>query len=517
MSTTLCGVALLPALIQCIPLAYQTDFTASCYSRSHGFAGAQNDYSEITLQNSLFDGLANVGAITISGDDYFYLEIDFPSPIELQSIQLIWTPVGARAHRTDTNSFTFTQITFHNLFTDTFDLVPHSQAIWHPVFASDYILFRSNITSNGIDLVVTDQVIVQLTFQNSSISTIQLLQSDVTGEHYTWSPTRSPTNSPTSEPTTFPSPSPTKTPTRPPTPSPTTSPSPAPTQSPTWRVHDHVTDRSDGNISYEKWSTNIYPLSFRNQTLLNFTVPDDKPYCLTCVLAWPELDATIHVEGCEDHLPSSTIPNAFYDCDDGVWILTTSGSLAQWQQTYGRIEIWELDANDIEYLQWRFEFQWNTSQCIWFNESTQSHEPCDLQLLPVTSSVTNTALFQWTMPKMFADNRVAPLVVVFYDLLSIPYAMRPSLDYSPSNLTLIDVGKGSEFGVHQIWTTFKPALIGAGILMAVFVVVSIIACLVAEKKQSRDELLLKTYNLRTGPPNLSIHQSIHPSTCVICG
>ena len=106
-------------------------------------------------------------------------------------------------------------------------------------------------------------------------------------------------------------------------------------------------------------------------------------------------------------------------------------------------------------------------------------------------------MFEWTMPKSYADNRVAPLVVVWYDLLSIPYAIRPSLEYEPSNLTLIDVGRGSEFGVHEIWTTFKPALLGAGLLMAVFLVVSTIACLVAEEKQSRNELLLKTYNLKT--------------------
>jgi len=87
--------------------------------------------------------------------------------------------------------------------------------------------------------------------------------------------------------------------------------------------------------------------------------------------------------------------------------------------------------------------------------------------------------------------------VVWYDLLSIPYAIRPSLDYEPSNLSLLDVGSGTEFGVADVWGTFKPALFGAALLMAVFVVVSSIACLVAEEKQSRNRLLLKTYNLRT--------------------
>lgn len=516
--TTLYGVIILPVITHNKVLNYPGDFNATCYSVRHGFGmGTEEYYDNFTLSDELFDTDFFDDGITINGDDYFFLELNFDSPINLDSIKLYWRPVNARALDSNQNQLIFTDIKYHDLFNDTLNIIPHTQGVWDDYWPmSDYVLFDGDITS---DLVFTDQVIVRLTFQDTSISSIHITNCVVTGDYYTWDPSPSPTKSPSTEPTPFPSPSPTGRPTPSPSSSPSESPSPAPTEVPTLKVHDHATNRdeyeiediNDTNssnsttiwrpISYEKWSTNIYPLSLRNESLYSFTVPTDKnktePYCLTCILAWPEIDATIQVQGCDDHLPNNTIPNAFYDCDDGVWILTTSASLAQFQQTYGRIEIWELDANELVYLQWRFEFQWNTSQCIWFDNTTQSHEPCDLHLLPLTASDKNTVMFQWTMPKTYADNRNAPLVVVWYDLLSIPYSIRPTLEYTPRNLTLIDVGRGTEFGVEDIWTNFKDAFIGIGIILGAFVVASSIGCCVAKEKQSKQELLLKTYNLRT--------------------
>ena len=129
----------------------------------------------------------------------------------------------------------------------------------------------------------------------------------------------------------------------------------------------------------------------------------------------------------------------------------------------------------------RFEFQWNSSQCLWYNESTNEFEDC--KYLPLTASNNNTAMFEFTMPKRYGDNRDNPLIVVWYDLLSIPYSIRPTLDYEYYNMTLMDVGKGREFGISELWNHFKPALIGAAILIASFIVISLIACLVAGEKK----------------------------------
>eukprot|EP01084_Bolivina_argentea_P015431 28880_1 len=398
----------LAALIYCVcvtivPLdatqfIYNTDFSASCYSRIGGFSGAQIDYNSYTLSTTIFDGLAIAGDITISGTDYFFLQIDFIQPIDLHSAQLIWRPINARAAVTDSDSMTFTQISYYNLFTDTYSILNITQAQWDPIVA-DYVLFKAD--TNALDLIFTNSLIFQLTFEDPSISEIHLTLASIAGEYYTWSPTSSPTDVPTAIPTPIPTANPSTIPTQTPTQSPSFHPTRLPTQTPTFTVYDHATNRNN-NSSFTKYSTNIYPLSDRNVTLLNFTVPGDKPYCLTCILAWADIDASIEMTGCDDAIPDpNTIPNPFYDCTDGVWTLKTSGRLADWQQTYGRIEVWEVDANELKYLQWKFEFQWNSSECLWDNAGTE----CDY--LPLTNTNENTAMFEFTMPKHFADNRNA--------------------------------------------------------------------------------------------------------------
>ena len=79
-------------LIQNVPsilstqFVYNNDYTASCYSRLSGFSGAQIDYDSWTLSTTLFDGLAIAGDITIGGNDYFSLQINFYQPIDVKFI-----------------------------------------------------------------------------------------------------------------------------------------------------------------------------------------------------------------------------------------------------------------------------------------------------------------------------------------------------------------------------------------------------------------------------------------------
>ena len=113
-------------------------------------------------------------------------------------------------------------------------------------------------------------------------------------------------------------------------------------------------------------------------------------------------------------------------------------------------------------------------------------------------------MFEFTMPKYYSDNRNAPLIVVWYDLLSIPYSLRPKLNYQYYNITLMDVGKGQEFGINDIWYNFKNVIIAIGIFLSSIIVCAIITCLFVKKKnKNRNEYMLKTYNLRT-----AYHQNI---------
>ena len=49
--------------------------------------------------------------------------------------------------------------------------MPTSQSQWDPIVA-DYVLFKAD--TNAYDLIFTDTIIFQLTFQNSSLSEIHL-------------------------------------------------------------------------------------------------------------------------------------------------------------------------------------------------------------------------------------------------------------------------------------------------------------------------------------------------------
>ncbi len=138
-----------------------------------------------------------------------------------------------------------------------------------------------------------------------------------------------------------------------------------------------------------QYSENIYPLKERNgTTYANFTVPGGDPYCLTCILAWNDIDALLTVEGCpssnasEFNWPNDETPSDFYKCE-GTWRLVTTARLATWQQTYGYIEVWEVDDEGLKDLQWTFEFQWNETECVWNNTEGQIVE-CDV--LPLTTN-----------------------------------------------------------------------------------------------------------------------------------
>ena len=59
--------------------------------------------------------------------------------------------------------------------------------------------------------------------------------------------------------------------------------------------------------------------------------------------------------------------------------------LVDWQKTYGRLEIWEVDDYDRKYRQLYFEFQWNETRCKWPSDDNGNEtEACDM--LPLTGS-----------------------------------------------------------------------------------------------------------------------------------
>ena len=183
-------------------------------------------------------------------------------------------------------------------------------------------------------------------------------------------------------------------------------------------------------------------------------------------------------------------------CTLSVRRLKTSGSLAAWQATYSRLEIWEIDDNGLKWLQWYFQFQWNTSTC-YFNDGGEVTS-CDL--LPLTSSQSPSAYFEWTMPKRYADTRDAPLIAVWYDLLNIPYSIRPSLNYTYTNMTLIEE---EPFTTDKWWQiisskTFEPIIISMAVVTGGTILMFIYAAFFAPvSRAKRKEYMIDTRNLRS--------------------
>ena len=165
------------------------------------------------------------------------------------------------------------------------------------------------------------------------------------------SPTTDPTTVPTSEPSYEPTTEPTKNPTSDPTRDPTTEPTLMPTEAPTWwsveKKTERIIDPADGNVdSYQFHSNNVIPLSERSDynksapfyILPNQVNPDgsvkpgkERPFNLTAVLAWADIDASIELEGCPQNDTNGNPlwdwnstnprdPKSFYNCDNGTWL-----------------------------------------------------------------------------------------------------------------------------------------------------------------------------------------------------
>ena len=114
-----------------------------------------------------------------------------------------------------------------------------------------------------------------------------------------------------SETTTFPTMSPTKIPTEIPT--------MAPTDSPTSYIwHGKIT------LNYKYYffhSNNVYDLLQRNNMTYNtpYRLPDNSTkYCVTCLLAWSDIDASIDVPGCRNQNGQFNMAGEksdFYNCE----------------------------------------------------------------------------------------------------------------------------------------------------------------------------------------------------------
>eukprot|EP01083_Nonionella_stella_P076128 207275_1 len=339
------------------------------------------------------------------------------------------------------------------------------------------------------------------------------------GQTQTLHPIKSPSTAPTHSPTADPTTEPTVNPSLSPTPNPSETPTTSPTQAPTWKRVTRQTKRVVGVDSIQIHSNNIIPLSqrdagnitYKDYYLPNIRKPDgsvvsghDRPFCLTCILAWADIDASIELEGCpevdDDGVSiwnhSDVNPdhaNSIYHCDTGTWRLKSSGRLADWQDTYGRFEVWEVDSRGIKWLQWSFEFNWQNNTCFFINDGTI--EECDV--LPLTNDTRRAAYFEFTMPKRWGDARTAPLIAVWYDLLALPYAIRPELEDEYVNFTFTPIQKGDSFGYQDAVDTFVPAGIATGILFVCFVAIMIFACCVSTKKLIKRDFMIDATNLRT--------------------
>ena len=158
----------------------------------------------------------------------------------------------------------------------------------------------------------------------------------------------------------------------------------------------------------------------------------------------------------------------------------------QYQDTYGRIEVWEVEEKieTRKHLQWSFEFQWNGDKCKYTPETEE-----DCPILNLTSTQENAAYFEFRMAKSLTDSRNNPLIVVWYDLLNVPYALRPTLTDTFDEFYFPPDAPIPSFGFESLWNDFKEALIVGGVLLGLFSVVMLIACFAGEFQTKRDYML----------------------------
>ena len=48
-------------------------------------------------------------------------------------------------------------------------------------------------------------------------------------------------------------------------------------------------------------------------------------------------------------------------------VLKTTGHLVDWQDTYGRLEIWEIDDNGVKWQHISYEFNWWNDTCFFID------------------------------------------------------------------------------------------------------------------------------------------------------
>ena len=123
---------------------------------------------------------------------------------------------------------------------------------------------------------------------------------------------------------------------------PTVEPTPNPSVSPTMSYWNQR--QTEGISTF--WSKNVFPLSLRNasvsyidngdvkyreepMTYSTFKLDPDRPFDLTAILGWSEIDATLELIGCDDYDTSFELgdhisgplpaDNSFYFCDNGTW------------------------------------------------------------------------------------------------------------------------------------------------------------------------------------------------------
>ena len=106
-------------------------------------------------------------------------------------------------------------------------------------------------------------------------------------------------------------------------------------------------------------------------------------------------------------------------------------------------------------------------------------------------------MIRWTMPKLKYDNRKAPLIVVWYDLLDVPYSLRPSINYTYQNFTWTKRDDPIDLSVDEIIKNLYSATIASCILFVLFLGIMIWACIRSDDAVLKANYMLDTRNIRT--------------------
>ena len=95
------------------------------------------------------------------------------------------------------------------------------------------------------------------------------------------------------------------------------------------------------------------------------------------------------------------------------------------------------------------------------------------------------------------DNRQSPLIIVWRDLLNIPYSVRPSLNDTYKNISFLTVEEGRDLSVGNVLNEFSYAIYATSGLLIFFIFLMIIACYNLDNRISHTDYMLDTRNLRS--------------------